>query len=136
MIEKTEQEKVELANEILQPFENISISTQDRIDVLKIALDSLFAKKRLNERKKEMQEEKEEHVRMDKELPKEIKERVWIIPSTSELNKQYEVEFSNGSFFCTCPDFKFRTNLCKHIKKVKLLLAGEKQKNKLPGVET
>ena len=63
-------------------------------------------------------------------------DRIWVIPSTSQLNTQYEVRMcSDGSFVCTCPDFQFRGGVCKHIKKAKLILAGEKQKNKLPEVE-
>lgn len=63
-------------------------------------------------------------------------QRRWFIGSTSTLNTHYEVRIcTDGSFVCTCPDFLYRGNQCKHIRKVKLILAGEKQKNKLPGVE-
>ena len=61
--------------------------------------------------------------------------RLWIVHSASQLNKQYEVRIcSDGSFVCTCPDFLYKGNQCKHIRKAKLILAGEIQKNKLPGV--
>jgi predicted nucleic acid-binding Zn finger protein len=63
-------------------------------------------------------------------------QRIWVMPSTSQLNTQYEVRIcTDGAFVCTCPDFLYRGNECKHIKKVKMQLAGEKQKNKLPGAK-
>jgi predicted nucleic acid-binding Zn finger protein len=69
-------------------------------------------------------------------MKKRWPERHWLVPSTSELGESYEITLcTDGSFICTCPDFKFRGGVCKHIKKVKMQLAGEKQKNKLPGVE-
>ena len=62
--------------------------------------------------------------------------RQWIIISESTITTVYTVTLdSTGSFSCDCPDFSFRGGDCKHIKKVKKKLAGEKQKNKLPGVE-
>ncbi|MBE9594626.1 MAG: SWIM zinc finger family protein [Proteobacteria bacterium] len=63
--------------------------------------------------------------------------KIWNIPSKSQLNTYYDVRLcTDGSFVCSCPDFQFRGNECRHIKKVKRGLAGEAQKNKLPGVET
>lgn len=63
-------------------------------------------------------------------------DRIWFIPSTSQLNTSYEVRrCSDGSFVCNCPDFLYSGNQCKHIRKVKMSLAGEKQKNKLPGLD-
>jgi len=62
-------------------------------------------------------------------------DKIWYLRSTSALGIQYEVRRCiDGSFICTCPDFQFRGNECKHIKKVKMMLAGEKQKNKLEEV--
>jgi uncharacterized Zn finger protein len=62
--------------------------------------------------------------------------REWYIFSESILNEIYTVTLdSAGVFSCTCPDFQFRGNVCKHIRKVKMKIAGEKQKNKLQGVE-
>jgi hypothetical protein len=49
MIEKTELEKVDLANDLLVVLK--SVSTQDQIDILQLALDSMLAKKRLNDRR-------------------------------------------------------------------------------------
>jgi hypothetical protein len=49
MIKKTELEKVELANDLLQPI--AAISTDDQIDVLRLALDAMLAKKQLNNQK-------------------------------------------------------------------------------------
>ena len=62
-------------------------------------------------------------------------DKIWDIHSTSEIEVHYEVKHCNdGSFVCNCPDFTYRGHQCKHIRKVKRLLAGEKQKNKLPEV--
>lgn len=62
--------------------------------------------------------------------------REWCIQSKSELNSFYTVtRSSDGTFSCTCLDFTFRRHECKHIKRVKMRLAGENQKNKLPGAE-
>jgi uncharacterized Zn finger protein len=65
-----------------------------------------------------------------------IVDEEWFIRSRSILNTFYTVTRDNaGAFSCTCPDFQFRGHVCKHINKVKMEIAGEKQKNKLPGVE-
>ena len=62
--------------------------------------------------------------------------KYWNIRSTSEYGKSYVVTFcSDGSFICECPDFQYRGRQCKHIRKVKRILAGEAQKNKLPEVK-
>jgi len=58
--------------------------------------------------------------------------RYWAMPSTSAVGVIYTVtQTPDGSFTCSCPDFTFRHRECKHIKKAKRILAGEKQKNKL-----
>jgi len=63
-------------------------------------------------------------------------DKIWHIRSTSQLGVSYEVRrCTDGSFVCTCPDFRYRGRQCKHIRKVKMQLAGEAQKNKLPEVE-
>jgi hypothetical protein len=62
-------------------------------------------------------------------------ERSWIIPASSEPETKHLVRLIHGFFSCSCSDFQFRHRECKHIKKVKMKIAGEKQKNKLPGVE-
>lgn len=62
-------------------------------------------------------------------------ERSWSIPS-NELETNHLVRLIHGFFSCSCLDFQIRHRECKHIKKVKMLLAGEKQKNKLPIVES
>jgi hypothetical protein len=124
MIEKTELEKVELANDLLVMLK--SVSTQDQIDILQLALDSMFAKKRLNDPLGLAQMENEGPVT-----------NIWDVRSQSEGERFYRVERTRtGIFSCTCPDFQFRGNMCKHIAKVKKKIAGEKQKNKLPGVKT
>jgi hypothetical protein len=114
MIDKTDLQKVELANDILLVLK--SATPQDKIDILQLALDSMLAKKRLNNPPKQ-------HI------------RTWAIRSETQQEVRYLVTLDDAAFFCTCPDFQFRGGDCKHIKKVKMKLAGEKQKNKLPGVE-
>ena len=116
MIDKTDLEKVELANDLLLVLKSASV--QDQIDILQLALDSMLAKKRLNE-------------------PKEKKdgEQTWMVPSSTERATIYTVTLSHDLFSCTCPEFMFKPSQCKHIRKVRRKIAGEKQKNKLPGVE-
>lgn len=61
--------------------------------------------------------------------------REWFVRSQTELGVSYKVSLVNDSFSCTCPDFQFRGGQCKHIRKAKRILAGEAQKDKLPGVK-
>jgi predicted nucleic acid-binding Zn finger protein len=113
MIDKTDLQKVELANDLLVVLK--SASTQDQIDILQLALDLMVAKKRLNE-------------------PPEKHVRTWVLLSKTQQAVSYLVTLEDAIFTCTCPDFQFRGGECKHIKKVKMKVAGENQKNKLPGV--
>ena len=63
-------------------------------------------------------------------------DKIWDIRSTSQIGVHYEVKRCNdGSFVCNCPDFTYRGHQCKHIRKVKRQIAGEKQKNKLSEVK-
>lgn len=63
------------------------------------------------------------------------KARSWTVHSTSNPHAVYAVARDIfGDFSCTCPDFVFRGHQCKHIKRAKMKLACEKQKNKLSGV--
>jgi uncharacterized Zn finger protein len=110
MIAKGELQKVELANDLLVVLE--TVSTQDRIDILQLALDL-------------MQDEKDIIAR---------NRRTWIIHSKTQVGISYLVTLADDVFSCTCPDFQFRAKQCKHIRNVKRIIAGEKQKNKLPGV--
>ena len=49
------------------------------------------------------------------------KKRLFRVRSSiKEKNKYYEVDIENGT--CTCPDFKFRLNKCKHIVATELFL--------------
>ena len=114
MIDKTDLQKVELANDLLMVLK--SVSPQDQIDILQLALDSMVAKKQLNEPQKK-------HV------------RTWMMLSKTQQAVSYLVTLEDATFSCTCYDFQFRGGDCKHIKRVKMKLAGERQKNKLPGVE-
>ena len=59
------------------------------------------------------------------------KKNEWVIYSESEAGVAYAVKLKFGFFECTCPAFKYRKGECKHIKKVKMRLAGEFQQNKL-----
>lgn len=68
-----------------------------------------------------------------------LPEREWIIKSKTLLNHEYKVKLfqrlGKPYFECTCSDYLFRKHECKHIKQVKMQLAGEEQKNKLPTEE-
>lgn len=124
MMEKGDLEKVELANDLLVALK--TVSTQDQIDILQLALDSTLAKKRLND--------PVELAQMENKGPLI---NLWYVRSRREVERFYRVERTRtGIFSCTCPDFKSRGGECKHIKKVKMKLAGENQKNKLPEVGT
>jgi hypothetical protein len=60
-------------------------------------------------------------------------EKTWTVKSESVPNQVYivslfEKENSEDKFTCTCSDYMFRKHECKHIKRVKMQLVGEKQK--------
>ena len=57
------------------------------------------------------------------------------VRSKTTIGEVYRVSIDDGVFSCSCPDFVYRGHECKHIKKVKMQLAGEKQKNKLLEVD-
>ena len=59
----------------------------------------------------------------------------WIVSSESTPNKTYEVVRVGDRFACSCPNHIYRGRQCKHIRKIKMRLAGEAQKNKLPQTE-
>lgn len=59
------------------------------------------------------------------------KKNEWVIYSETELGVAYTVKRKFGFFECSCPAFKCRKGECKHIKKIKMRLAGEFQQNKL-----
>ena len=49
----------------------------------------------------------------------------WIVPSSSNPGKSYKVSVTpNGEWECSCPDWTFRRNECKHIKQVKNSVIG------------
>jgi uncharacterized Zn finger protein len=50
----------------------------------------------------------------------------------SELGVVYVVTRDDvGNFSCSCPDFEYRHRVCKHIRRIKMRVTGEKQRNKL-----
>lgn len=60
------------------------------------------------------------------------KPMIWYVKSKNVLNVIYEVTRDlRGDFSCNCADFRFRGDQCKHIKKIKMRIAGEEQRNKL-----
>lgn len=59
------------------------------------------------------------------------KKNEWVVYSERELGVTYTVKLKFGFFECSCPAFKYRKGECKHIKKIKMRLAGEFQQNKL-----
>jgi uncharacterized Zn finger protein len=56
----------------------------------------------------------------------------WTVRSKTQLGVVYVVTRDDaGNFSCSCPDFQYRRHTCKHILKVAMRIAGEKQRNKL-----
>jgi hypothetical protein len=61
----------------------------------------------------------------------------WTVRSMRQLGVVYVVTRDDGgNFSCSCPAFEYWHQLCKHIRRIKMGLTGEKQKNTLPGVIT
>ncbi len=65
--------------------------------------------------------------------PKEIKRNVYKIPSQSG-NGDYIVRYIDGKYSCTCPDYKYRKVICKHIHAV-ILWKKIKEKLQKEGIE-
>ena len=59
--------------------------------------------------------------------------KTWTVRSKTSFGTAYTVSLDDDTFSCTCPDFQFRGGTCKHIRKIKMRIAAEEQKNKLPG---
>lgn len=59
------------------------------------------------------------------------KKNEWVVYSEREPGVEYTVKLKFGFFECSCPAFKYRKGKCKHIKKIKMRLAGEFQQNKI-----
>jgi len=58
-------------------------------------------------------------------LEAKIYSNQWTVPSKSSPGKFYKVSVTpNGEWECSCPDWTYRRNECKHIKQVKNSLAG------------
>jgi hypothetical protein len=43
--------------------------------------------------------------------------QTWRVVSGSDPNKSYTVSLSKGKWSCSCPQFRFRKQQCKHINK-------------------
>ena len=53
-------------------------------------------------------------------LEAKIYSNQWQVPSRSSPGKFYKVSVTpNGEWECSCPDWTYRRNECKHIKQVK-----------------
>lgn len=50
---------------------------------------------------------------------KKISDNLWEIPSSSDPTKTYKVEFKDGKYSCSCPQFIMRRVECKHIQRLK-----------------
>jgi uncharacterized Zn finger protein len=56
----------------------------------------------------------------------------WTVRSMRQLGVVYVVTRDDaGNFSCSCPDFEYRHQTCKHIRRIKMRVTGEKQRNKL-----
>ena len=64
---------------------------------------------------------KEEEKEIEKKIEKEV--QTWEVPSSRDPHTRYIVKKSGDAWECSCPQFLFRGEECKHIKKVK---EGEK----------
>jgi hypothetical protein len=65
--------------------------------------------------------------RIDK-IPKESESdlQIWKVQSASDELTFYDViEMHDGSIVCTCPDFVYRGNTCKHIYAVIEMESGQ-----------
>ena len=63
--------------------------------------------------------------RMGGRLEAKVYSNQWTVPSSSSLGKFYKVSVTpNGEWECSCPDWTFRRNECKHIKQVKNSVIG------------
>jgi uncharacterized Zn finger protein len=71
---------------------------------------------------KEGQQQQQDNSQENGENQSQIeKKRLFRVRSSiKEKNKYYEVDIENGT--CTCPDFKFKLNKCKHIVATELFL--------------
>ena len=53
------------------------------------------------------------------------KGKLWLVPSQSGIPEKYSVELSEGNPQCTCRDFEFRNEPCKHIFAVRYTVERE-----------
>ena len=74
----------------------------------------------IREEKEGLQQQDISHENEENQSQIEKKRLFRVRSSIKEKNKYYEVDIENGT--CTCPDFKFKLNKCKHIVATELFL--------------
>ncbi len=74
----------------------------------------------IREEKEGLQQQDSSHENEENQSQIEKKRLFRVRSSIKEKNKYYEVDIENGT--CTCPDFKFKLNKCKHIVATELFL--------------
>ncbi|HJT84832.1 MAG TPA: DEAD/DEAH box helicase family protein [Nitrososphaeraceae archaeon] len=72
-------------------------------------------------KKEEQQQHNEENKEIINSSQRETKRLFKVKSSGKEANKYYSVDIENKT--CTCPDFKFKLNKCKHIVATELFLS-------------
>jgi transposase-like protein len=63
--------------------------------------------------------------------PEALTEDTYLVPSQNS-NEKYHVTRTENYWACTCPDYKFRREVCKHIHAVKFWLMLREQMNAQP----
>ena len=74
----------------------------------------------IREEKEGQQQQDNSQQNVENQSQREKKRLFRVRSSIKEKNKYYEVDIENGT--CTCPDFKFKLNKCKHIVATELFL--------------
>ena len=64
-----------------------------------------------------------------------FKNGLWLVPSQSGRDA-YTVKKSNHQLHCTCPDYEFRRNRCKHIIAVEIVIQRKTIKTEIKGGKT
>ena len=115
-------ERYEDENITYETWMELSLNILSRCDAIYVMNGSHQSKGT----QREIEFAKRHNIEIINEKPNE-----WVIYSERELGVAYVIKLKFGFFECSCPDFKYRNHECKHIKKVKMRLAGEFQQKKL-----
>jgi transposase-like protein len=66
--------------------------------------------------------------------PEQFSEDAYFVPSQSDATKKYKVKKFPYYWTCTCPDYEFRREACKHIHSVKFWLMLREKMNAQPQI--